>query len=509
MSDFSVYDNLQNFEWHETAAKFLYSESRTRAVIKGNQGGGTAVSMADLAMRVLEIHPVEWRNVLNKPVRLVSKCLPQNEGDEENQQYVEFRKFIPPDLIMNKITARSSILEIRSVSGAGKNKKVEFMSSKQDLDAFMSVQRQALYQDEEIDKMKWDENQIRLLKENGDSTITLTPVRGLDWSFDHIWRRASRICRSETICAKFGLQKEEIKDTGADIEVFCWATDDNPAMTIDTINRIMEGIDDEDELAMRRYSVFRQVSGRIFKTFDTKVHRVPRDQVWDPSLFRTYWHFRIIDYHQRKPWNVSWVAVSPTHEWFVWNELLANHDHMVCHDLRDKIKAESLLDEDEEFNRATLIDPLANTKQTNTGLSVFEDLSMGELGLRRLTTADTKNEQGEMNIRMRLKNSLICGVPGNNINKQDAPDMRYGHYRPTIWFLDNCKGHIDHFVNWRYVDPVQERIKAIKIVKQRSERWSDYCRNLEFLGALNPVVYQRKESHFEPSRLFQGRRHAA
>jgi hypothetical protein len=166
--------------------------------------------------------------------------------------------------------------------------------------------------------------------------------------------------------------------------------------------------------------------------------------------------------------------------------------------------------EDEEFNRCTLIDPLAEVKQANTGFSVFDDLRMGENGLRRLTPADTKNSPngGRMNIKMRLKNAAACGVPYNNLNKNDLTETRYGVYLPTLWFLDNCRRHIEHFKSWRYVDWKQEHVKAVKTVKRESEKFSDFCRNIEFLGALDPCWWQRKREHYEPSGLFQGRQAA-
>jgi hypothetical protein len=507
--DFSKYESYLSLgsSLNQTQIKYLHSDADIRANIKGNQAGGTSICAFDIASRLLRIHPVKKRNVLNKPIRCVSKVKPQQEGDEENQQYVELRRLVPAYLIKKDVTARSSTMIVRDPL-AGPDNKVEFMSSSQELDAFMSVQRAAYYQDEEVEKLKWDESCVRLLKEGGDATINLTPAKGLDWVFDSIWRRARKIHRSKIICEKYGFPSVEETGVKSGIEAFCWATDDNPVMTKATIDRIFEGIDDPDELAMRRYGVFRQVSGRIYKSFEDKIHVKPFDKYFDASVFRTYWNYRIIDYHPSKPWDVSFVVVTPRNEWIVWNELHQTHDNRTTLELRDEIKTESLLKEDEEYNRCTLIDPLSTVKQTNTGFSTFDDLAMGSAGLRRLTTADTKNSQGRMNIKMRMKNSAICGVPENNLVKNGEEDPRYGYYLPTIWFLDNCRRHVEHFKSWRYVDWKQEHVKAVKTVKRESEKNSDYCRNLEFLGCLNPVYYQMHDNsdYWEPTKRFQGQR---
>ena len=190
----------------------------------------------------------------------------------------------------------------------------------------------------------------------------------------------------------------------------------------------------------------------------------------------------------------------------MWNELKSFHDKVTSFDLRDVIKSESLLQEDEEFNRRTLIDPLATVQQGNTNRSVFDDISSGDLGLRRCQSADTKNSNGRIAVKTRLKNALSCGIPGNNLDTKSPPDIRFGHYKPTLWFLNSCPEHVEHFRAWRLVDYKQAHVKAERVAKKPSEKWSDYCRNIEFLGADNPVFYEQKQSEPRFSSLFQGRR---
>jgi hypothetical protein len=285
-------------------------------------------------------------------------------------------------------------------------------------------------------------------------------------------------------------------------------------MTKDAIDNLFYDVDDDDDLALRRYGVFRQVSGRIYKVFEEKIHKIPFDKVFSVENFKNYWHYRILDYHPSKPWYVTWVAVTPKHEWFVWNEMIQYHDKKTIQELRDDIKDESLLDEDDEFNRCTLIDPLSKVSKIKSSRSVFDELRMGELGLRRCRTADTKDTKdskpSRSQIKSRLKNSVTCQVPGNNFFPNLPPDEIYGHYKPTLWFLDNCTGHIEHFRSWRFVDFKQAHVKATRTIKRESEKYSDFCRNIEFLGALNPVYYDMEpNTKWYPSQLFQGRRRAA
>lgn len=492
MADLDSLESLLDYQWHDTALRFIHSKAKVRVIITGNQAGKSKTAMLDLAMRELGIHPVRSRNNLTKPVRCVSKCLPKNDEDEENAQYNEFKIMYPKDLILKDVTARSSILTVKSISG-DKNR-IEFLSKNMDLDAFMSTQRSALYQDEEIERVKFTESLMRLLRAGGDVVVTLTPVKGLDWTYDDLWMKASKIYRSKTICDKFHLPPVETNSKGKDIEIFCWATDDNPVLDTDDVDRIMEqvGAEDDDDLAMRRYGVFKQVTGRMYKNFDKNIHCISFDKYFDPNEFKRYWHYRIIDYHPTKPWYVSFLAITPQHERFVWKELILKHDNATTRELRDIILNESLIPEDDLLNRKTLIDPLAAVKQPNSGYNVIDDLTRGEGSMSRVETADTKNAQGRMNVKHWINNSIISAVPWNN-KRRKIVDPRFGEFLPTLWIFDSCPHHIEHLQNWRTKEYKTDEAKSSHDDKKIVQKWSDFCRNLEFLGALNPVWYDMED----------------
>ena len=100
MIDFTAkLENIFNFKHHPMAKKYLDSTAPIRMIIKGNQGGGTATAMLDAAMRVLGVHTDNEKNRLSgDPIRFVSKVQPIDHDDEANQQFVEFRRLIPPEL---------------------------------------------------------------------------------------------------------------------------------------------------------------------------------------------------------------------------------------------------------------------------------------------------------------------------------------------------------------------------------------------------------------------------
>ena len=506
--EFNLKDQLANFlsiTVHPTAYEFLHSEALIRAIIKGNQGGATTMSMYDLTMRLLNIHPVHKLNAINAPIRCISKSKIMGKDDISNQQYIEFKRIFPYEQIKRDITSRASTMIVKNPTG-GADYKVEFLSIQQELSAFMSVQRQSIYQDEEISKEKWDENQMRLLRFGGDTVLTITPAMGMDWTFDEIWRRADKIYRSKTISDLFSFPRVEVFNIGSGIEIFNWATDDNPALTPDYIEKNFENIVEESDLAMRRYGVMKQSAGIIYKMFDIGIHRIPAEKYFDGEKFKRFWQYRVIDYHPVKPWAITWMACSPQNEWFVWNEWLANHDRMSLEGIKDEIKKKSLVEEEDDFNRCTLVDPLAKSQRVfeqnqRQGHNIFDNLRLGEGGLKRLREADTKNENGHLAIKLRLSNSVKCEVPFNNYDK-DFNDPVFKQNRPTLWFMDTCRNHIDSFRNWRVAQNDNE-VGAMKKTRRAIQKWSDFCRNMEYLANLNPVHYKYNQfNNYIPKKYF-------
>ena len=66
--------------------------------------------------------------------------------------------------------------------------------------------------------------------------------------------------------------------------MFQAATDDNPTLNIDVINEIFKQIDDPDALAIRRYGIFKQLSGRIFKDFEFSIHRIDANEFFPEGV---------------------------------------------------------------------------------------------------------------------------------------------------------------------------------------------------------------------------------
>jgi hypothetical protein len=434
---------------------------------------------------------VEDKNRLMKKVRCMSSTLPENDDADiqDNAQYTELKRLIPPELIVKDITARSANLVIKRPVGLSSDRTVfEFRSSKQELQDLGKINVSSLWHDEETPKDKREECKMRLLSEGGDEVFTLTATNPYSYTFDEVWKQAAYIFRTKTIANYFGLKQVEKVKTGRDIACIVMATDDNPVLSPEDIERIFEDVTDPDVLALRRYAVFRQISGRIFKSYDPSICYIPFQKYFPSGVPYEYIHARGIDYHEsRIPWSVGWMSSSRDDEWFLWQEFHPAIDGPNAYNTYEIAKAIARKSGDYHFT-LNLIDPLAMKKQANTNFSVVEDLNRHFHQLRQddgIGTPcywegwDTKGTGGLDEISKRFKNAVRCGKPFNNKIKEKGVIRTL----PTLWICDTCSNFHRSLMNWSYGEWVTGTTKATNDPKPvPQQKHSHDCRVIDGLA---------------------------
>jgi hypothetical protein len=462
----------------------------------GNQGGKTANFGYEYVLRVLGLHPIPEKNRLAKNIRCLSSSLPASadENEQDNTQYLELKKLIPYEMILKDITSRSSTMVVSSPTH-GKSY-FEFMSTKQELQDTGKVQRCSLWCDEEPPRPYWDESRMRLLARGGDTRLSLTPVNGLSWTYDDLYKRASYIWRSKAIRLATGEPKEEFFDTGdKNIAVVHMATDDNPTLSPEMIEMIFQDIDDPDVLKLRRYGIFAQVSGKVHKAYDPRIHYISFNRYFPSGIPYEWKHSRGIDYHEsRLPWSVGWMSASPDDEWFLWQEFHPAIDGP--HSMTTPEIAKSIVRRSADmYYLLNLIDPLANKKQANTGFSVTEDMNRIFEELRRdegIGTPtywegwDTKDTKGRDEIRRRFKNAAMVGKPFSNVTREHGITKKL----PTLWICDTCPEFNKSIQRWSYEEWATSQSKAVNDAKSTPQaKWSHDNMVLECLAKDHRLKY--------------------
>ena len=136
----------------------------------------------------------------------------------------------------------------------------------------------------------------------------------------------------------------EITDSDEDIAVFQAASDDNPTIAPDVIDNMYANMADPDGTVIptRRYGMFKQASGRIFKDFNYNVHVIdPRKYDITRGMVSQWTLARAIDFHDHNPWAILWAAISPWDETFVYQEWYPSPEKWITSKICNEIASKS------------------------------------------------------------------------------------------------------------------------------------------------------------------------
>lgn len=419
------------------------------------------------------------------------------ESEIKNTQYPEFKKWLPGFLVKKDITTRNPAMVVADIYG-GKDIIIEFVSYNQSTAATAGVQRLSVWCDEAPPPDFYEEQLPRLLQEDGDMIFTYTPVDRGSWLFDEFYDKAQVFYRTKAMCEYINRQEmalvEQIEhtDNQDDIAVLMAAADDNPTLSFAAIESKYAHLD-PDTIAIRRYGLFRQLTGRIFKEFDYKTHYIDAKKWMPEGVPHDGWvHARGIDFHPQTPLACGNISMSPENECFIWADYNPSPEKYT---MREIAKNFALMGEDYKF-RLNLVDPLAvATKKDN--VTVLDDLNRLFYTFKRddIGTGaywipwDTHGERGRDAIHERLNNAKKCKHPYNNKVKGEDGITRY---LPTLWILNTCPAAAKHMKSWRWEQ--WSDAKSIKTKEEKNkpeQRWSHFNMVWE-------AIFKRPE--FKPRR---------
>ncbi len=568
--DYSNLEYFSNFlKYQHTWAfnKFIHLRHKTIALFTGNQAMKTSGCAYQYVLRILGKHPIPEKNILYfecakdhkfnvktlpkdwicpeckgeikihqrnaRIFRFASEKLPgekQNTGKQEesaevtNTVYPEFKKWLPPHFLKRDITFRSMVMMIYDpLNGRifcdeeykGSDILIELVSYNQSVQSVAGQQRTSIWEDEEAPYDFHEEQIPRLMAEDGDMLISLTPANKLSWSYDEIFERAQVYVRTKAVCdflktKDYEPKQIEFTDSPLSIAVIQAATDDNPTLDKKVIDQKMSEYDDPDLIATRRYGIHKQVKGRIFKTFDYKVHIIDRDTFPDGIPHEGWVHGRAIDYHPQTPWACPSVSLSPQNEAFIWVDFEVSPEKYTTREICREI---AILGRDYDF-KLNLIDPESEVIKKDN-ISVLDDIKkhfhdLKKEGIGRTAfwqTWDTKGEKGRDAIKERLKNSLAVERPFNN----EVTEEGRTRYLPTLWILNNCRTAAKSMKMWSWEEYMDVKVKMRKGITtdKPQQKWSHMNTALESLFKHVGFRYRRiseGRQHRKEPRYFQGRR---
>lgn len=244
----------KNYDPHPKQREFHCSDKPEKLFIGGNRSGKTLASVNECIWRLTRTHPYRPElNTIKEDIRGRFVGVSYQEGIEMIILPL-FKKWMPKEFLIDMSWEKSWSPRKRTLT-LNNGSFIEFMSYEQDLEKFAGTSRHFCAFDEEPTSMAiWQECKLRLLDTEGEWWISMTPVEGLTWVYDEIYKKHQKGQRPFTLIVEVN-------------------TDENPHLT-QRGKDIAFGDLSEEELNTRKSGAFNEYTGRIYKDFDEETHVV-------------------------------------------------------------------------------------------------------------------------------------------------------------------------------------------------------------------------------------------
>jgi len=359
-------EKIRYYKPHKIQKKFHKSKKRNRWFYGANSSGKSWAGAAEAVWLSTGTHP--YRDIQTPNLGwVVGVDFPSLRDSAEPTLF----NWMPRNMIQ-KWDYSNHVLYLKNGSVIG------FKSADSGREKFQGAARDWVWIDEEIPYDIYEEIFMRVLRRKGDIWGTMTPVNGLSWGYDKIYRN-------------------ELNDP--EVECFVASIYDNKAnLSMEEIKRAENIFSlDEAERDIRLYGKFRSRTGRIVPNYSEE-NRIERFSI--PSGWNVW---KAIDPHTRRPFSALWMAVSPENVLYFCDELSVEGK-------TTKEWAELVRKKDEKYGgtERSFIDPRGGAvRSASTGTTIQEDLARYGVatepantdvntGIQMMREAFAEDEHGEI-----------------------------------------------------------------------------------------------------------------
>lgn len=268
---------------HLKQLEFHKCNKKNRWVFGGNRSGKTECGAVETVWLARGIHPFKENKPISCWVVSLSKQVQRDVAQSKILHYL--RKDWIQEIVMSSGRgdwAENGIIDFILVKNIfGSVSRIGFKSCDQGREKFQGTSLDFVWFDEEPSYEIYNECRMRVLDKKGMIFGTMTPLKGLTWVYNEIYRNENN--------------NDEVW-----YEEMEWA--DNPYLDKEEIEMMTKSLSG-DELESRRYGKFMQCGGMVYSEFDENVH------VIDPFDVPKEWYDNIsIDPGLNNPLSAHWYA---------------------------------------------------------------------------------------------------------------------------------------------------------------------------------------------------------
>lgn len=300
--------NIKKYVPHEKQRHFHQSSKKRKLYIGGNRSGKSVGGVTEGI----------WRATCTHPYRPELNAIGPNRGRVIGVDFTQgiekillpmYKQWVYPSALRGGAWEAAYDKWTRTLNFSNKST-IEFMSYDQDLDKFAGTSRHWVHFDEEPPRSIWVENLARLVDTNGEFWMTMTPVEGITWVYEDLY-------------------KHNVNNPDGNVEVIVINSIENPYLDAQALHGFASILGNDDDATTRIGGAFVQKGGRVYKNFDPTIGglHVLKEPVEDPNeLFpAANWLWIMgLDWGLKNPTAVLWMAVNEYGYCVVFDEWYKN-----------------------------------------------------------------------------------------------------------------------------------------------------------------------------------------
>lgn len=390
---------------HKKQMMFHRSPVRSRWVFGGNRSGKTECGAVEAVWLLRGIHPYKQNrpNVSGWAVSL-SAQVSRDVAQQKILQYLP-KRYIA-DVVMqsgSKDNYKEGVIDYILVKNAfGGLSRLGFKSCDQGREKFQGASLDFIWIDEEPPKEIYDECRMRLIDKLGYLFVTMTPLKGLNWVYEQIYKNPHN---------------------DPELECFFMEWADNPFLDKGEIERMTKLLD-SDELDSRRYGKFSGLGGLVYKEFD------PSSHVIEPFSVPVCWYDNIsIDPGLNNPLSAHWYAVD-----FDGNVYVIAEHYMAGKDI--KYHAQQI---------KQICDKLGWSKDSQGKISALIDSSAAAKSLAGLKSVSELFYDEGINVNHKVNKDVFSGI--SRVKYYLKKDFQG---KPKLFVFSHCVNMIKEFLSYRW-----------------------------------------------------------
>lgn len=390
---------LAFYEPHAKQQAFHSFTAQTKCFFGGNQSGKTTGGLADDIIQAVDESalPDHLKPYKKFQPPFLCRIMAESFPVLETTLIQKLQELLPIDQLLGGSWKSAYERDLR-VLHFQNGSKFFFQTYEMDVAKMGGASIHRVHFDEEPRLAVFNECRLRVMAKSGDLLFTMTPVQGMTWTHEQLWKRR-------------GDQVDKDIYRAPDLDVVIVDMDDNPVLTEKDKALALAGMSKEEREA-RKEGRFVAMHGLIYGEFNKDNHVIPSEPL--PEAVNVVVG---IDPGYKHPAGVVWAYLTPDDDMVVFHE------------------------ERLEYNTAKQVCELIHAVNDEYGLNpIYYVID---------PSARNKNHETGRNLQMEYADNGIVTIPGQHDRKAGWNRVRERFQRGALHITTDCPLIVEEIQQYR------------------------------------------------------------